>query len=327
MAATLTISIELELGWGVHDIDEWDHLSDRGRAERMYLHRLLDLCDEVDVPITFDVVGHLFSTSCNGEHGGPAPEGWFDADPGTDVAADPLFYAPDMIEAIRSRSVDHELCTHTFSHLPAAKATDAEFLRDLVLAQHQHEEHLGERTPSLVPPRHYVPSATVMQEAGIEIVRESAPTGTTGIRRATELLFAPPPTIEPTIEDGIVRTYCSTPATLTAPALPSGQRSTHPVFRPLPVRLRQRLHARALDQATGRAIREDGHLHLWCHLYDLANDAQFEVIAAYLRRLGDLVDRGLLDVAPMATLNERVRDRHGLVSTTAPMGNPGSEQP
>jgi len=319
MTGTVTISIEVELGWGVHDIDEWEHLSERGRTEREHLHSLLDVCDDAGVPISFDVVGHLFLTSCDGEHGGPAPEGWFDADPGTDVATDPLFYAPDMIEAIRSRSVDHELCTHTFSHLPAAKATDAEMARDLALAQRQHDDHLGEETPSLVPPRHYVPSADVMRNAGIDIVREADPTGTTGLRRAIELLFAPPPTIEPTITDGVVRTYCSTPATLTAAALPSGQRPTHPVFRPLPVRLRQRLHARALDQATGRAIREDGHLHLWCHLYDLANDAQFDPIAAYLHRLGDLVDRGLVEVVPMATLNEQVRARDDPAQAT-PMG-------
>jgi hypothetical protein len=123
MVGYVTLSIEVELAWGVHDIETNSHLSEDGSVERTYARRLLDHCDTLGLPITFDVVGHLCHASCDGNHDGTHESGWFDADPGTDVGRDSLFYAPDLIGDIAGRPTEHELCTHTYSHVPGRTAT------------------------------------------------------------------------------------------------------------------------------------------------------------------------------------------------------------
>ena len=310
MTGIVTISVEVELGWGVHDVDRSAHLSEDGAAERRYLRRLLDACDEYGVPVSFDVVGHLFLEGCKGSHSGPYPDDWFDADPGTDATEDPLYYAPEMPDAVRSRPTDHELCTHTFSHALCEPMGEAVQSSELEFAAHLHETAGDERPVSLVPPRHSPPSYNVLTEHGVEIVR--IPTGgpsSSPVRRLRELLSGPPPICEPELVDGVVETYCTRHPTLTAPSLPSGQESTHAAFRWLPVSVRRRLHERYLRRATRIAIEEDSHLHLWCHLFDLSNEYQFPQVESYLETLGALRDRGDVEIRTMAGLNEDVRER------------------
>jgi hypothetical protein len=304
MTGTVTISIEVELGWGVHDTGEFDRLSQDGSAERRYLAALLSACTRHEIPISFDVVGHLFLSACPGTHASPHSRSWFAADPGTDVRTDPLFYAPDMVRAIRAEPVGHELCTHTFSHAVLDEVTRTVAEWELRRAQEMHREHTGGRARSLVPPRHGMPSSDLLSEHGIETVRPplDRETGSTA-RRFKQLLAGPEPLSVLRRRDGIVETYCTTNPSLTAPALPSGQGGTHPAFRSLPEAIRRHLHLRKLRNLTRRAAREDAHAHLWCHLFDLGNEAQWRTVRAYLDWLATYRDRNDLAVVPMAGLN------------------------
>lgn len=312
------MSVELELGWGVHDLDGHDdHLSENGREERRFLRRLLDVCDRASVPMTFDVVDHLLLTSCDGHHEGPYPEGWFDADPGTDVAADPLFYAPDVVDAIRSRSIDHDLCTHSFSHVPHGTADAAAVSADLERGLRLEAELLGERPRSYVPPRHRAPPSEVLRESGLDVVRTAIENQADNpLKRTRQLLFGPPPMRDPEWIDGVLRTYCTTHPNLAAPTLPSGQRPADRPFRWLPDRLCQRLHLQYLERATVRAIANDTQLHLWCHLYDLSNERQLAPLAEYLRTLGRLQEQGRVEVCTMDALPDRYP------ATAAPRASP-----
>ncbi|MFB6142869.1 MAG: polysaccharide deacetylase [Halorientalis sp.] len=308
MTGVVTLSIEIELGWGMHDLGRYDHLSPRGERERAFLSRLLDACEAFDVPVSFDVVGHLLLDSCGGSHEGPHPDGWFAADPGTDVETDPLFYAPDAVGEIRRRPTDHELCTHTFSHVVCNRVDAAVVDRDLALAQSYHRERLGAPARTLVPPRHGPPPRESLDRAGIEVVRlAESPSSPTPVHRFKHLLVGPHPDLPPRLRDGVVETYGTDYMSLTASSLPLGQQSTHPAFRPLPVSLRQRLHERYLVRQTERVAATDGYLHLWCHLWDLSNEYQWAPIRAYLRRLGRLRAEGRVDVLPMVDLGRHVR--------------------
>ncbi|MFB6164378.1 MAG: polysaccharide deacetylase family protein [Haloarculaceae archaeon] len=308
MTALVTISVEVELSWGVHDFGGGSHLSDRGAPERAYLERLLDRCETLDVPISFDVVGHLSESSCDGDHDGPHRDGWFEADPGTDAATDPLFYAPGAVREIASRSTDHELCTHTYSHVLCGQAAAETVAWELERSQSIIADLTGSRTVSLVPPRHSPPPPDVLRDAGIEIVRTARDTNDRSrVSRLKELVAGPHPTFEPAIVDGVVETYCTTYPSLTAATLPAGQRPVPEYFRILPVRYRQRLHRRYLRRAIDAAVAEDGYCHLWCHLYDLSNEAQWTVLSAFLGELAERRDRGEIEVLTMDTLNDRVR--------------------
>ena len=140
MTSVVTLSIELELGWGMHDRAEYGHLSSDRSVETEALHRLLDLADRLDLPITFDIVEHLFHDSCSGSHFGSHPESWWTEDPGTNSDTDPLFYAPDLIREIRDRETDHELATHTYSHLLADEAMSEELNDELATVNDLHAD-------------------------------------------------------------------------------------------------------------------------------------------------------------------------------------------
>ena len=140
MTGVVTLSIELELGRGTHDQAEYGHLSSDQSAETEALHRLLYLADRLNLPVIFDIVGHLFHDSCSGSHPGPHPELWWDEDPGTCDDSDPLFYVPDLIREIRNRETDHELATHTYFHLLADEATAEELDDELATVDELHAD-------------------------------------------------------------------------------------------------------------------------------------------------------------------------------------------
>lgn len=315
MTGVVTLSVEIELGWGVHDTGQYGHLSEDGRAEREFLARLLDRCADLDLPITFDVVGHLCESHCTGTHDGPHEPSWFDADPGTDVERDPLFYAPDMVDMVRSSPVDHELGTHTYSHVLCNEVTAETFAWEVERAQTQLVDLTGSETVSIVPPRHLRPSAGWLRDAGIEIERVSRDTSDRNrLSRLKELIYGPHPTFEPTLVDGVVETYCTSYPSLTSSALPSGQRDPLRPFATMPLGTRRRLQRRYLRRAAQAAATTDSHCHLWCHLFDLSNEAQWTVVDAFLGDLVAMWDRGDIDVLTMAALNDRVRDERSEVT-------------
>lgn len=298
---TLTISMEVELGWGVHDLGTYAHLSRDGVAERQYLDTLLAKTDECDVPITFDIVGHLLLEECDGFHAGPYDDRWFDADPGTDFARHPLFYAPDVAAAILDTQVDHELCTHTFSHVLCAKVPRAVVDQELTTSLALHEE-LGTSVRSIVPPRHSRPPNDLLADHGITVARYAIPTSGHGrLRRFRELTVGPHPLWTPRVVDGVLETYCTTYPSLTASSLPSGQSATPALFRPIPLARRKQIHLTYLQRSTERAIQTGVPLHLWCHLYDLSNEHQWDVLSKYFEYLATVPEADL-QIKTMASL-------------------------
>jgi peptidoglycan/xylan/chitin deacetylase (PgdA/CDA1 family) len=287
MGGLLTFSIEVELAWGNHDTREWSRLSTDGQLERTYLEKLLSVTARHEVPISFDVVGHLFLETCSGTHDGPHRPGWFAADPGTDRRTHGLFYAPDMIDDIRSTPVDHELCTHTFSHILFDEISDEVSAWELEQVQRLHRDRLGRPTRSLVPPRHQSPPYDVLADCGIDVVRPGITAeAATPAHRFKQLLAGPLPLSELRVSDaGIVETTTTTNPSLTAPTFPSGQGPTYPGFRPIPASVRHHYHLEKLKTATRTATETGGHLHLWCHLFDLSNSRQFAVVRAYFEWL------------------------------------------
>lgn len=303
MTASATISVEIELGWGFHDKrppSEVPELSDDGEAERAALRRLLALCDEYEVPITFNVVGHLLLDSCDGTHDGPHPDGWFDRDPGTDAEADPLFYAPEVVDWIRDASVDHEICTHTFSHVLCDEVDPAVVDWELDRAGELHDE----RVQSLVPPRHRDPPRDVLRTHGIESLRlpvdETPPTGAIG--RYRYVLGREHPVGRTELADGIVETRTSPVMTLTSTTLSKGVAAPHPAFRILPERLRARRQRTFLLDGLQRAVDRDEHVHYWTHCYNLAHESQWPPIRALFESLETRTVEGTIDALTMREL-------------------------
>jgi peptidoglycan/xylan/chitin deacetylase (PgdA/CDA1 family) len=304
MSGSATISVEIELGWGFHDkADPRDvpELSDDGRAERDALAWFLNACDDAGIPVTFNVVGHLLLESCDGSHHAPHPDGWFDRDPGTDADADPLFYAPEVVEMIREAEVDHEICTHTFSHVLLDEVADDVIDWELDRAQDLHDEPIV----SLVPPRHRKPPYHILRDHGIEVVRravaETPPASTVGW--FLWALTRDHPLDHPRAVDGIVETRTSSFMTLTASYLSSGVSQPHPAYRAIPRRIRTRRHENFLQSGLDEATREDSHIHYWTHLYNMAHNAQREPVGDLLNSMAGDDDFDVLRMSDLRSVH------------------------
>jgi peptidoglycan/xylan/chitin deacetylase (PgdA/CDA1 family) len=104
------------------------------RMERANLPKIVGLCEQYRIPITWATVGHLFLESCTSGKGKPHQnlprlnhfenrfwkfqgEDWFDNEPCSDFKTDPEWYCPDLIRLLLTSSVKHEIGNHTFSHI------------------------------------------------------------------------------------------------------------------------------------------------------------------------------------------------------------------
>lgn len=307
MAGTITLSIELELGWGMHDKQKYDHLSNNREAETKALDRLLNLADQLRLPITFDIVGHLFHNSCSGTHTGPHPVEWWEEDPGTDVGTDPLFYAPDLISSIRESQTDHELATHTYSHLLANDTATDELTNELSKISELHQERGLRKPESIVMPRHQPADYSILSEHGINTIRrpieEYGRPLSNPVSKTWWLLTRDHPTSTVRRQASLLETTVTPHPSLTAVFLPSGQSPPHPVFSATPLKVRQALHRRYLVSAIDQAAENGNHIHLWTHVYNFANDSQWNPLHAGLEHLANQRDEGKIRIQRMQDLS------------------------
>src|SRR5450755_3306531 len=107
----LTISIDLELAWGVWDHLTADDLHMAETEERSICTALIELFDRYDVPATWAIVAALLDEKSAAAHpGGTA-----------------CWYAPDIIEELVRAKVRHEIGSHGgrqvyFDSISAAQA-------------------------------------------------------------------------------------------------------------------------------------------------------------------------------------------------------------
>lgn len=307
MSGVVTLSIELELGWGMHEKCGYNHLSKGREAETEALERLLSVADHLELPITFNIVGHLFEHSCQGTHAGSHPTEWWREDPGTNSETDPLFYAPDLISSIREAQVSHEFATHTYSHLLANNAPDGALADELRKFQKLCQNRDITEPDSIVMPRHQPTEYSILTEHGLDVIRtpirEYGKSFSNPISKAYWLLTRDHPVSSVRRQAGLLETTVTPHPSLTSVFLPSGQLPPHPVFSIIPRKVRQWLHQRYLINAINQTAQNNSHLHLWTHVYNFANDSQWKPMRAGLEHLASRCDEGSIQIHRMRDLS------------------------
>ena len=132
---SVVISLDAELGWGFHDMAEPP--SARVEASRSGWRSLVGLFERHDIPATWAVVGHLFEESCDGRHDDhPAAPEWFDAERTRWADRPDLRFGGDVLDALLESDVDHDVGSHTFSHVLATgdRVTRDVFAADVELS-------------------------------------------------------------------------------------------------------------------------------------------------------------------------------------------------
>ena len=325
MTGTVVVSLDAELAWGYHDEQPSARRADErlGRAyaalargyyaghgiteselntARKSWIRLLDALDEFDVPATWAVVGHLFLDSCDGEHRSHplAPE-WFANDPGGDVAERPLWFAPDLVDAIAERPTEHEIGSHSFSHVEFGDTS-----REAAVAELRATSAATDRSlTSLVFPRNRVGHLDALAEHGFICYRGNMARwyDDSLLRSAAKLTNmlaqrSPPPVSHPTVDEhGMV----DVPASINLFGFEGLARSlaAPAVADPL---------VRQAKSGIERAVAEDGVFHLWFHPNDVLKSSHIARVRAVLDHVAERRERGDITVATMSEVAERTLD-------------------
>lgn len=265
-AGAVTISIDLELAWG-----NWDNLTSAQarhveQAERPVVRRLLQLFDRYEVPVTWAFVAALLDRSAararpGGEH---------------------LWYAPDLIDAIASARVRHELGSHGGRHKYFDALTEAQAEEDIAYARAIHDAQ-GLPLRSFVFPRNRVAKTQLLSRHGVCVYRGMDHAWHQRVRqrsvvlgRAANLLDKvlplPPETVLPEAQDTLVNVPGST--------LFLGRHGIRSLARPATM-------VRKLEEGVARAARHRRVFHLWFHPSNFWHDTerQFATFEAFLSAL------------------------------------------
>jgi hypothetical protein len=190
MPGQFCISIDLELAWGV-----WDHLTDDyisrcSELERSIVQRLLVTLDSYEISATWAIVGNLLLDAPQMSRG--RKEVW---------------YAPDLIEAIKSARTPQEIGSHSFGHVYFPSISPDEAQSDIDAARRIHAERQL-AFDSFVFPRNMVGHEAILASAGIKVFRSVDRGWYTSVARANRfagrlahlvdnMLPIPPSTVVP----------------------------------------------------------------------------------------------------------------------------------
>ena len=307
---SVVVSLDAELRWGFHDFAEIPE--ERVSNARDGWLDLLEVFETFDVPATWAIVGHLFLEECSGDHEGhPAGPEWFARDSGGSFAPGSEWFGPDLVEAVIDSDVDHDVGSHTFSHVefadpePPADVVDAE----LRLSREAAEEY-GVELSSFVFPRNRVGHREALAEHGFTCYRGSAPDRWyegTPIRSAGKLAtFAldatAPPIVSPSVDEyGLV----DVPASMYLFEFEGGPRDAIQAVSRDPVVRQVEL---GLERVSERG---EGILHLWLHPNNVTGSKDLERMRAIASLLARYRNRHGVDVETMAGVAERVRTTEG----------------
>lgn len=280
MSGRLVISIDTELAWGYHDLNQFGHLSASGIPEREALDEVLNLFENYDISATWAVVGHLFHESCDGVHEGS--EGWFDNDPGTSVDADPLWYGPDIVDSVLN-TPGQELGFHSYSHVVFDQVTRETARREFTRCK-QLANDVGIQNPVFVFPRNRIGYLQELRDAGFAAYRETIDAWYQFDRRlprmtALYLDYLLGMTVETFNEpirhaNGLVKVPGSLPL----------NRLDSPLFRYAGI---SDARKRRLLSGIKRAADRDETFHIWTHLYEFPERLEaLGAVLSYAHELG-----------------------------------------
>lgn len=187
--AVVIISADFELAWAWRYSKRKNEPIEMAKLERENFPIILNKLNELEIPITWATVGHLFLDSCERKNGLahydiPRPKyfenefwkynkgDWFDIDPCGNYKTQPNFYAPDLIEMILNSKIKHEIGCHSFSHIDySEKHSSRELIEADLNACEQAAKKFGIKMKSFVFPGNFYGHFDLLEKHGFKIVR------------------------------------------------------------------------------------------------------------------------------------------------------------
>ncbi|MCO8244849.1 MULTISPECIES: DUF2334 domain-containing protein [unclassified Haladaptatus] len=300
---SVVLSLDAELGWGFHDRRELPeaHIRSGHRA----WNYLCDTFDRLNIPATWAITGHLFLDSCQSNHR-DHPAGRRCCTRGSSsLNSQEIWFASDLIRAVRSTDVDHEIASHGFTHVHFEhERMDEEFAAQEISASIEIAAEQNIELSSFVFPVNRIDHRQLLAESGFTCYRGTTPRNSAGgmIRRRLEKLTSgtvgkpTPPVIEPRVDEyGLV----NIPASLYLFSFEGIARSVLASLHRDPV-VEQAISG--IDKAT----ETDGVFHLWFHPHNLRTSRDFERLETILAYLNRRQREDGLRIETMADVAERV---------------------
>ncbi len=281
----LCISIDLELMWGVWDIQTPQAHEQARTKERGIVRELLSLFEQYDVSTTWATVARLMDATLPPPREG-AKESWF---------------APDVVRSVQSARVRQEIGSHTHSHIYFDKNDAAAVRADLHDAKVVHER-FGASFDSLVFPRNKVAHLEEVADAGIRVFRSNdagvidlfrrrAPRAWPLMNLVQKTVPTAPPVVLPRLWRQNKRQLVELPSSM----LFMARGGLRKVVLPQSMRAKLKLGVQ-------RAAAEKKLFHLWFHPSNFYTDAetQYALLEDLLRESKRLRDAGSLDIKTMS---------------------------
>ncbi len=309
-AGTVVLSIDAELLWGFHDLDDvpWDRVDS---ARESWL-AALDIFETHDVPATWAVVGYLMletSASEPGDH--PAGEEWLARDvveSDTSDTPDSYWFGRDLVDAIRDSGVDHEIGSHSFSHVEFGRSsTTAEVAEAELRYSREVAGEKGLDPTAFVFPRNNIGHRGLLAEHGFDCYRGATPDrwyDRIPFRRAGKFIdwgvgASAPPIVVPTVDEhGLV----NVPASLYLFHFEGPPRAAVETVTGNPVIGQVELGLERLQDEP------DGVFHLWFHPNNITTEADLTRVETVVETIATHRDRHGVTVETMGGVAERVKD-------------------
>ena len=278
----VTISIDLELAWGNWDNLSRYHVERIETVERMISARLLDIFERYEMAVTWAFVAALLD-----EKSAAAMPGELK-----------LWYAPDVIERIRTAQVNHDIGSHGGRHRYFDDMTEQQAIEDLQYAGFIHAKN-GMPLRSFVFPRNKVARTQLLVQNGVRVYRGEDRAWHRYVRdrqvhlgRAANLIDKILPISPETVRPERNGDICNLPGSMLFLGREGVRRLVHPAI----------MYAK-LEKGLTSAMRNRTVFHLWFHPSNFwANtERQFEVFERFVARAANLAGRGDIEIRTMAS--------------------------
>lgn len=187
------LDIDVELSWGFVHRSRIDlkKVAVMATNVRNSIDNLMALLEEYNIPVTWNILGHLILDHCGKDKMNPLPHAdmprpnytwlrsdWYRFDPCTDVKSDPAWYGKDIVDKIvryvNTSRFSHEIGCHSFSH---QQFGDPGCGKELARAELRKCVELMRREYNILPtafafPRDYVGHLDVLKEYGFIAFRD-----------------------------------------------------------------------------------------------------------------------------------------------------------
>ena len=152
--ASFSISIDLELAWGVWDKINQNHLNNAINLERKIVDKLLDIFNYYDLPVSWATVGALIDKN----------------NKMINVGDKKAWYAPDIIDKIINSKTNHLIASHSYAHPNFKETNENIIIEDFKKAEYFFKT-LDIKPNVLVFPRNQVAHLSILKKFNYKFYR------------------------------------------------------------------------------------------------------------------------------------------------------------